>query len=66
MRSRQHDAEIGAERGREMGDGGSGQHAEAQHIHSGRREAGDHSGFEKLSRSSRVPAYDRYWPLPTA
>ncbi len=49
-----------------MGDGGSGQHAEAQHIHSGRRKAGDHSGFEKLSRSSRVPAYDRYWPLPTA
>ena len=65
VRGRQHDAEVGAERCREVGDGRSGQHAEAQHIHSGRRQAGDHSGFEKLPRGSRVPAYDRYWP-PTA
>ncbi|GAA4922946.1 hypothetical protein GCM10023334_027170 [Nonomuraea thailandensis] len=43
-----------------MGDGRGGQHAEAQHIHSGRREAGDHCGLEKLSRGTRVPAYDRY------
>ncbi|GGO74564.1 hypothetical protein GCM10012289_47510 [Nonomuraea cavernae] len=60
MRGRQHDTEIGAERGREVGDGRGGQHAEAQHIHSGSREAGDHSGLEKLSRGTRVPAYDRY------
>ncbi|GAA1278575.1 hypothetical protein GCM10009677_36110 [Sphaerisporangium rubeum] len=41
-----------------MRDRGSGEHAEAQHVHTRRREAGDHGGLEELPRGTRVPAHD--------
>ena len=62
MRCRDHDAEIGAHRARQHGDGWRRHRAEQQHIHADRGEAGDQRGFDHIAGQPRVLA-DHY-PMP--
>ncbi len=64
VRGRQHHAEVGAERAGQVGDAGSRQHAEQEHVDTGRREARHDGGLEELPGNARVPTHHGAGTVP--
>ena len=56
VRGRDHDAEIGAHRARQHGDGGRRHRAEQQHVHADRGEAGDQRRLDHIAGQPRILA----------
>ena len=54
VRCREHHAQARTVRDREVGDSGRREHAGEQHVDSGTRQAGDHSGLEELAAGPRI------------
>jgi hypothetical protein len=54
---RQHDPEVGPERGGQVGHAGRRDDAKAQYVHPGAGQAGHHGGLKKLTGGPRVAAH---------
>ena len=58
VRGRDHDAEVGAHRAGQHGDGRRRHRAEQQHVHADRGEAGDQRGLDHVAGKPRILADD--------
>ena len=56
VRGRDHDADIGAQRTRQHGDGRRRDRPEQEHIHAGRAEAGHHGVLDHVAGKPRILA----------
>jgi hypothetical protein len=59
----EHHTEVGAEHPGEVRHRGGGQHADAQDVHTGAGEAGDHRGLQELPGRARIPPDHGYGPV---